>query len=336
MPGLPHMSVLLPYRDSAATLDEALESVLSQRNVHLEVIAVDDGSVDGGPAIASRWARRDRRVHCLRGTGTGMVDALMLASHHVRAGILARMDADDIALPGRFEQSLRLLDSDGRLGAVGTRVEAVSSGPIGDGLLRYIHWQNGIVTADRHDRDLFVESPLCHPSTVIRRDAFDAVGGYRKGPFPEDYDLWLRLRARGWRLAKVPEVLLRWRHHGQRATFSDPRFALERFRALKAEHLAPRLLRAGRPVAVWGAGPTGKRLARALEPHGVVAQRFVDIDPRKIGRTARGVDIVHPSELVLGSDIILVAVGTAGARSLIRAHLLSRGFIDTVDFVCTA
>jgi hypothetical protein len=145
-----------------------------------------------------------------------------------------------------------------------------------------------------------------------------------------------RLDARGWYLAKVPEVLLLWRQRRGRATFSDPRYAPERFVEARAFYLAPKLLRAARPIAVWGAGPTGRRLARALERCGARATRFVDIDPRKIGRTARAAPIVPPQSLRKGEHVIVVAVGARGARGLVRAHLVERGFIEGADFVCAA
>ena len=87
---------------------------------------------------------------------------------------------------------------------------------------------------------------------------------------------------------------------------------------------------------MWGAGPTGKRFARALEAHGVKARRFVEIDPRKIGRTARGVPIVSPEALRAGEDALVVAVGTRGARAIVRARLLEKGFVEGRDFVCAA
>jgi GT2 family glycosyltransferase len=229
-----------------------------------------------------------------------------------------------------------LLDADRSLGAVGTRVRGFPGEAVGEGSKQYIAWQNSLVSPADHARDLFVEAPLCHPSTMIRRSAFEAVGGYRKGDFPEDYDLWLRLSASGFGLAKVPRVLLEWRHHGARATLQDPRFSLERFRSLKAEHLAPRLTACGRPVAIWGAGPTGRRLARALEAFGIRPALFVDIDPKKIGGEARGRPIAGPSALRVGHHTVLAAVGARGARNAIRSALRAAGFTEGVDFICAA
>jgi FlaA1/EpsC-like NDP-sugar epimerase len=106
---------------------------------------------------------------------------------------------------------------------------------------------------------------------------------------------------------------------------------------LKAPHLARRLLARPRPIDVWGAGPTGKQLARALEPHGVRAARFIDIDPRKIGGTARGVSVVAPSQLhAPGAHWVVVALGARGARDLARTALDALGHREGEDYLCAS
>lgn len=333
----PLVSVLLPYRDAAETIEEALGSVLAERGVDLEVIAVDDGSSDDGPSRVARMALTDARIVITHtSVRAGVAGALNRAIELARSPLLARMDGDDISLPGRLARQIAALDADPRLGVVGTRVEAFPEDALGEGMRRYVAWQNAIVTPDDHARELFIESPLCHPSVMIRREALLDVGGFREGPWPEDYDLWLRLDARGYRLAKVPEVLVRWRHRPGRATFSDPRYALARFVEAKGHYLAPRLRAMGRPAAVWGAGKTGRRIARALAQGGVTPELFIDIDPRKIGRTAQGAPIEAPSALARGRHTVVVAVGARGARELIREHLTAAGFTEGADYVCAA
>jgi glycosyltransferase involved in cell wall biosynthesis len=329
------ISVLMPFRDAGDTIEEAASSILAQRGPALELVAIDDGSRDDGAERIRSLARGDARIVIVASGGRGIAGALACGLAAARGDLVARMDADDVALPGRLARQAELLSEDPRLGAVGTRVEPL--GDCGEGMRRYIAWQNGVVTPSEHVRELFVESPLCHPSVLLRRDALDDAGGWRDDvAWAEDYDLWLRLDARGWQLAKVPHVLLLWRQRPGRATFSDPRYARERFVEARAFYLAPKLLSAARPVAVWGAGPTGRRLARALERCGARAARFVDIDPRKIGRTARAVPITAPESLRRGEHTIVVAVGARGARALVRAHLVERGFVEGTDFVCAA
>ena len=332
----PEVSVLLPYRDAAETLGEALESTLADSSARIELLAVDDGSEDAGPALVAELARRDARVRPSRTGGVGIVGALEHARRQARAPLLARMDGDDVTLPGRFGAQRRALEANDRLGAVGARVEAFAEGgALGGGMRAYVAWQNGLEGARAHRDALFVEAPLCHPSTMIRADALEAVGGYRHGDFPEDYELWLRLDAGGWALDKVGERLVRWRHTAGRATFTDPRYRPDAMRDVKGPYLAERLRGEARPLAVWGAGRTGRRAMRAFEAYGLAAAKWVDIDPRKIGRTARGAPIVG-REALTRDEFTLVAVGARGARDEVRRWLLGRGFVEGDDFLCVS
>ncbi len=335
------ISVLMPYRDAAATIEEAAGCVFEQRGVDLELIAIDDGSSDDSQARIARLAARHRAVVMIASAapgqpGVGVAGALTIGLGVARGDLIARMDADDRCAPERLRKQCAALAADPALALVATQAEGFPAAHVGPGMAHYLRWQNQLITPADHARELFIESPLCHPSVLMRRAALAAVGGYRDTGGPEDYDLWLRLDAAGYGLAKVPEVLFGWRHRPGRATFSDPRYARARFVAAKAPHLARRVRALGRPLTVWGAGPTGKRLARALEPFGVCAERFIDIDPDKIGRVARGAPIVGPDELQPGRETIVVAVGSRGARALIRPRLAAAGMREGRDFVCAA
>ncbi len=343
------ISVLLPVRNAAATLAEAIESVLLDRDEALELVVVDDRSTDGSAAIAARFAARDRRVLCVSAEpaagegehdgegGVGVARALTCGLAVARGEFIGRMDADDVSLADRFPRERRLLEEDPRLGAVGVKVEAFGAARVGEGLAAYLAWQNSLVSSRQHADAMFVESPLCHPSVLVRRAALDAVGGWRDGPFAEDYDLWLRLDAAGFALAKVDATLFRWRHREERMTFRDPRCSAAAMLALRARGLAARLSRQKSEFVIWGAGRTGRRLARALEAYEVLPRAFVDIDPRKLGRQARGLTIEAP-EAVLASRLpfVVVAVGARGARDIVRSRLIARGRTEGVDFLCAA
>ncbi|MFO0630264.1 MAG: glycosyltransferase [Polyangiales bacterium] len=266
----------------------------------------------------------------------GIVAALNLAAAHARAPLLARMDGDDRSLPGRLARQRDHLGTHPDHALVATRVRAMPEGAVGEGMARYVAWQNALLTPEDHRRELFVESPLCHPSVMLRREALAQLGGYREVPWPEDYDLWLRMDAAGMKLAKLDAELVWWQHRPGRLTFTHPRYARARITEAKGTFLAARVKGMGRPLAVWGAGPTGRRLARELEREGVRAAVFVDIDPAKIGRIARGARVIAPDALTRDRYAVVAAVGAVGARSLIRARLCAMGFVEGPDFVVAA
>lgn len=336
--GRAEVSVLLPARNAAATLERAVESIRQQSFAAWELIVVDDASTDATPGVLAALAQREPRLRIVPGRGRGLVDALRVGLAACRGEWVARMDADDESRPTRLERSVAALRADPRLAAVGTQVEIFREDrPVSPNMQRYARWLNSLTTPEQLGRERFVESPLCHPSTTLRRSALDAVGGYDDGDRPEDYQLWLKLLHGGWRLACLPEVLFRWRDHERRLTRVDPRYGAERFIALKARFLARGPLASARRCIVWGAGRTGLALARRLRQENVEVRQFLEVNPVKIGAQIDGVPVASWSSLgPPGEDHLLVAVGAKGAREQIRSALAERGWLEERDFTCCA
>lgn len=336
----------------------ALESVLTSPCV-TELVAVDDGSRDRGPSLVRELARREPRLVLAKSPGKGVAAALASGVARSRGAFVGRMDADDESRPGRFPASLDLLLSDPSLGAVATRVE-IASELEKPGLEAYVAWQNALVTKEQHAHARFVESPMCHPATVFRRTALDAVGGYVETAWPEDYDLYLRLVAAGFGLAKVPETHFVWHHVEGRVSFADPRCSPRALVAARAHHLARVLREKDRGFVIWGAGDAGKRLARALAIEGLQPMAFVDRDPRKIGNLVHGARVVSESSRPEGVFVV-IALRARGARALsasererdetrdetraeiagyardmVRDRLIARGLVEGRDFLAAA
>ena len=326
------ISVLLPARDASATLPEALSGVLAQRDAPpFEVVCVDDASVDATPSLLAAAQRSDPRVRVVRGEGRGLVAALNLGLSHCRGDLIARMDGDDVAHPDRLRLQAEMLIGDRRLGAVGSLVQCIPRPP-SPGLARLERWLNQTVTAKQCRNARFIESPLVHPSATFRREALN--GGWEDHGWAEDWDLLLRMFERGWELAKVPEVLLRWRDSPARLTRTGAAYGAAAMFRLRAHYLARGPLRQ-KPFDVWGAGPTGKRLARELEAHGLRPRAFYDVSRRK--RLARGAPVRGETDLPPPGEALMVcAVGTAGAREEIRAVLETRKYREGEHFLFAA
>jgi len=331
----PRVSILLPCRNAEATVDEALRSLQQQTQDDFEIIAVDDGSVDGTAAILRHWASLDGRVRTVRTPASGIVAALNTAAAHARGAILARMDADDVAAPERLQRQVALLGESAGIAACGTGVRYFPRRALRGGARRYEAWLNGIVSPADVERDLFIECPIAHPTLTMRRTAFEAVGGYRDAGWPEDYDLVLRLWAAGFRLANVAEVLLHWREGRARLSRVDRRYSAGAFRRCKVAFLHHRV--GTRPIVVWGAGPVGKAFARALRAIGTSIAAFVDLDPRKIGQTIHGAPVIEPERITRHRGAyVLAAVGQPHARTEIRSALRDAGFDEPADCCAVA
>ncbi len=336
---MPFLSVLLPVHDAVPWLDQCVASLGRQRFQDFEVVAVDDGSTDGSRELLEAWERSDRRVRVLSPGRVGLVAALGRGLAACRASVVARMDADDIVHPRWLERCVTLLVQRPETGVVSCGVRFFPRRHVAEGFRRYEAWLNGLVDHGAMARERFVESPLPHPGTLYRREIVLAAGGYREGPWPEDHELWLRLFDAGVRFAKVPEPLLFQREHPGRLTRTDPRYDTRAFLRLKAAYLLRGPLAGGRRAVVWGAGPTGRRLAASLLEEGGTVEAFVDIDPRKIGRQVRGRQVVPPDDIpALARDgaLVLAAVASRGARELIRTRLESMGLHEGVHWWAVA
>jgi glycosyltransferase involved in cell wall biosynthesis len=328
----PPLSILLPFRNAAATLAAALESVRVQTFDHWELLAVDDGSGDASRAIAAAAARRDPRVRVLANAGPpGIIGALGTAAAAARGSWLARMDADDCCRPGRLEAQWELTAADDVI-ATAASVPAAA----GEGMKRYVAWTNSLLDHDAISRARFIENPVIHPTVMMRREVFDRAGGYREAGWAEDHDLWLRLLEADARFVKVPEAQLEWRDPPDRLTRSDPRYGEGPRQRMRAHFLARLPEVAARGVAIAGAGPIGKSLARELRTCGVPVRGFFEVHPRRIGETIHGAEVAALDDFPRRwrDAVLLSAVGIAGVREEIRALAEAVGRVEGRDFWC--
>jgi NADH/NAD ratio-sensing transcriptional regulator Rex len=139
----------------------------------------------------------------------------------------------------------------------------------------------------------------------------------------------------------VPEVLLEWREDPDRLTRTDGRYSVENFLRAKAHYLCQGPLADRDAVIIWGAGQMGRRISKHLERSGAKLVAFVDIDPKKIGSVKRGLPIISADDLPDMLDqyqepVVLAAVGSRGARQLIRERLDKIGLVETENYWAAA
>lgn len=332
----PAISVVMPFRDAAATLPACLASLARQRLADYELLAVDDGSSDESPAIVAAAARADARIRLLSPGRVGLVAALNLGLAEARAPLVARMDADDLMHPARLAMQRDELAARPELALVASRVALFPKALVRAGYAEYVRWQNRVLTPAQVSAGIYVESPFAHPSVMLRRAAVLALGGYAEGPFPEDYELWLRMHAAGLPMAKLPRVLLAWRESPGRASRVDPRYARAAFDGLRAAFLArdPRLGQ-GRDLVYWGAGRPTRLRARGLIERGFPPSAWIDIDERKLGQVVWGAP-VRPRHWLAGlrpRPFVLVYVTNHGAFDLISGWLAEMGYAPGADYL---
>lgn len=331
---IPEVSVLMPVRNEEGLVAAAIRSIQRQTCSAWELVVVDDGSTDETAALVEHLAARDPRIRLLNNRERGLVPALNCGLSACRGDLVARMDGDDICHPRRLERQLALLAEQPEVGLVACNFRHFPRRHLKVGMLSYEGWQNGLLSHEQIMTDRYVESPFVHPTVMFRRQAVLAVGGYQDNGWAEDYDLWLRLAHGGVRFASLAEVLFYWRDRPERATRTMEEYAAHALRRCKAHHLRKDFLHEVTAVNLIGAGLEGRAWRRVLEAVGVTVTRWVDLDPRKIGRQLHGAPVVPLDSVEPGSGPMLVTIGTRGARDQVRQSAAMRGLVEGEDYIC--
>lgn len=322
-PNTARVCVVVPFRNAVPWVAEAVHSLRAQTFERWRAVLVDDGSVDGGADLVR--AASDARIEVVQAPVSGLIGALNFGIDRARASgapYIARFDADDVCHPDRFAEQAGFLDRTPEVGVVDSRWEPLGEA-IPGGVWRYRDWHDRIESHEDVLREVLVESPICHPAVMLRAAVLPAGPLYVDDGLPEDYAAWLRLLRAGLRFHKLPRRLVQWRDHPERATRRHPRYRKQAFFAAKWAHVEQTV--DAERVVVWGARKGGRPWIRAFADAGRLVG-VVDIDPSAVGSTRRGVPVVAPADLAsLAPDLVVCAVGAAGARAIIEAQLAPLG-----------
>jgi glycosyltransferase involved in cell wall biosynthesis len=207
----PAISVVMSAYNAADYLRESIDSILAQTFGDWEFIIIDDGSTDETLAILRQYESREKRFRIISRPNTGLTKALNEAVAAARGEFIARMDADDISLPQRFEKQIAYLRASPDCVLLGAQIELID--PLG----LKIALDHRKLNHDEIEAELLAGKggSVVHPACMMRADAVRKIGGYREHyNNSEDLDLFLRLAEVG-RIANLPDVLLKYRRHPQ-------------------------------------------------------------------------------------------------------------------------
>jgi GT2 family glycosyltransferase len=249
----------MPVYNGERFLREAVESVLTEGFRDLELVVLDDGSTDATPRILEEYAAGDSRVLVHRKEGKNLAEALNRCVAHSSAPLLARLDADDVSIPGRLEAQVGFMKENPNVVLLGGQAELIDEEGATFGIASY-------PTADAELRTaLRTINPFVHSSIVMRRSAFDSAGGYRANlAHSEDLDLWLRLAELGT-LANLPKPIVRYRVHSAQQSLRKQR---DQAVHSVATRMAARARAAGGPDPLAGANRIDEDflVAHGVEP----------------------------------------------------------------------
>lgn len=264
---VPRISVVMPARNVADFIDEAIQSIVSQTLEDFEVVILDDASDDDTRARVDAWVHRDKRIRVFHAeTRLGPVASSNFVVEKARGDLIVRMDADDVAHPDRLQVQFEALNAHPSAVLVGSLAYYIDSA---GKRLRGPDTFRLLATA---------EIPFTHPSIMIRKAAFDRAGGYRIGTdYWEDTDLYARLSGQGaFLVSPLPLITVRFTDGSSRfaTTAGQAEYSLRRQydqaieRALAAgerpdRNVELRVLLHFARYRVWS-GSRGRILVRAL------------------------------------------------------------------------
>lgn len=200
----PLVSVLIPVHNAGRHLRPAIISVVRQTFRNLQIICINDGSTDGSGEVLDSLAAEDDRLQVVHTANSGIVPTLNRAFAMADGRFIARMDADDLCLPGRIAAQIDFLLSNPECGLVGSQILVVD-----DDTRPIKRTQFPLEHEKIAEKLLTGMCPVAHPSVVLRREVFLEAGGYHNC-VAEDYDLFLRMSALT-RIANLPDPLVLYR-----------------------------------------------------------------------------------------------------------------------------
>jgi glycosyltransferase involved in cell wall biosynthesis len=200
---MPEVSVILPVYNGAAFLKEAIDSILAQTYWDFELLLINDGSTDDSERIILSYA--DPRIRYIKNEkNQGLIYSLNRAIDEAKGVYIARMDADDIALPERLEKQVRYLQQH-HVAVLATRVSLIdaSGKPLPD-------WSADKDNVTFGQIKAFLQKDNCipHPTVMAKAELFKQYHYQYNQKYSEDYDLWLRVLADGLTIEKLDEPLL--------------------------------------------------------------------------------------------------------------------------------
>lgn len=204
---MPKISVLLPVYNAKAFIAESIQSILDQTEPDFELLIVDDCSTDGSIEIIDSF-KDPRIIFHKKKRNSGYTESLNWAIDQAKGEYIARMDADDVSLPNRFEKQLKFLMFNPDISICGT--DAFVRG--GNLIFNYPQTPKAIFA------NLLMGNSLIHPSIFGRSEIFKKFKYDRSKEPAEDYDLFTRLVIENKRLANIPEKLLIYRLHSEQTS----------------------------------------------------------------------------------------------------------------------
>lgn len=216
----------------------SIDSILNQTYKDFEFIICDDGSNDGTYEMVQDLIKNDKRVILIKNDeNKGLAYSLNHCLSIAKGKYIARMDADDISMPDRLEKQIGFLNEHLEYAMVGCNLLLINDKGI---------WGKRILVKEPTKKSFLFTSPYCHPAIVMRKEVLDKVNNYKVEKITrraEDYDLFMRIYANGYKGYNMQEFLYQFREDNDAYKRRAYKYRIDdvqvRYRGFKALGLMP-------------------------------------------------------------------------------------------------
>lgn len=294
--GEPYMnklvSILMPMFNEEKYIRESIESVLGQSYRNIEIIVVDDMSIDDSVNIVRQYQKKYHFIKLLLKSKTQLGDTRNCALELARGDYIMNMDADDVAYPTKIEEQLYFIKENG-LDVSGTFVEIFGDIPIE----KKIYYEKMYNFEDVSIQTLICgHHSLCNPSLMYKKSVFEKIGNYNNELINEDWDLWLRVLDNNLKIKNLNKKLFKMRKHKDSITRLR---AFEIAKSVKTTKLkfSSRFFSSEIKVyAIWGAGNGGKIVKEIISELYPRWEQCIFIDTYKEGKIL-DIEIIKPNQI---------------------------------------
>ena len=224
------ISVIMPVYNGEKYLKESIDSILNQTFSDFEFIIINDGSIDNTKKIINDY--KDKRIVYIENEkNSGIVTTLNKGLNYASGKYIARMDADDISLPTRFEKQIKYMEENNDVDILGTAIELFGKNITPNSRIFSKSFEN-------IKCDLLISCALAHPTVMIRKSILEIENYKYNSNYEklEDYELWFQI-SKKYKIETLEEILLRYRIHSNQITQNYSEEYLERFKSFKKEQL---------------------------------------------------------------------------------------------------
>ena len=328
----PLVSILIPFKNTEAFLQECLDSILNQQYSRWEVLAIDDASSDNSWGIVQNYTDKDQRFKLLKNEGKGIIEALRTAYTHCNGDLITRMDSDDIMTPDKLIAMVKLLLENGKGHVAVGQVRYFSHRGISNGYARYEAWLNTLTGKGSNFTEIYKECVIPSPCWMVFKEDLDNCGAFAPNRYPEDYDLTFRFYEQQLKCIPYDKILHLWRDYDTRTSRTSEHYAANYFLDIKLHYFLKLEYDPSRPLVIWGAGNKGKTIAKSLLEREIDFTWICD-NPNKINKNIYGKKLGHYRILKdLPDSQNIITVANEKEQELIKSFFESLNKLPMDDY----